>query len=292
MSRHLWLPIFMGAGKIAVFEPETSAYLNTITIPNDSTVFYPATAQEITGAQIWTAVNNYVLTLKADDIAGPGWTNSGTATCLMFRDYLFIGGTAVRHSYNLARPSNPFNFFGSWGHDRFGITGNGANTYATDGFRNGDLPVLNAVYTGGIQQDNGAAGSTSWLHGSRVSAGSQELSIARSSNDIFMAALSGAQTFTQASMTGDLSQRRVNNIGINSFKYANGVLQRQDNLANTVVPVAFDDALGALNQGGTFVLPFNGSIRQHFIANEVTLAQNDAWYAARVALQTALNRMP
>lgn len=292
MSRHLWLPIFMGAGKVAVFEPETSAYLLTIGIPNDGTVFYPATPQEITGAQIWTLVNNYVLALKAADIAGFGWTNFATATGIMYRDYPMIGGTAPAHSYNLANPSAPMTYFGSWVHNQLGAIGNGANTYGIDGFRNGDLAVINAVYAGGMQVDLGASGSTFWLHGSRQSAGAQELAIARSGGTIFSASLASAITFTSATLTGDFAKRRVNQSGINTFNYINGVQVRQDDFSNTVVPVALDHPLGALNQGGSFTLPFNGEIRHHFIANEITLAQHNAWHAARVALQTALNRLP
>jgi hypothetical protein len=296
MSRHLWLPIFMGAGKIAVFEPETSAYLITIGIPNDGTVFYPATAQEITGSQIWTAVNNYVLALKAADIAGAGWTNSGTATCLMLRDYLFIGGTALRHGYNLANPNASSTFFGSWVHDGLGITGNGANTYAVDGVRNTDLADKREVYHGHISVDFGSpAGGGMWVWGARIPG--LELSYLRINTNAYGCPNTGiapAQAFSGTVVfTGDFAQRRINFLGQNVFSYWNGN-QVNVNTAETTVPadINLDVYIGALNQNNAVVNPFLGTIRHHFIANEATLAQHNAWHAARVALQTALHRMP
>jgi hypothetical protein len=284
----------MGAGKIAVFEPETSAYLITIGIPNDGTVFYPATAQEITGSQIWTAVNNYVLALKAADISGAGWTNSGTATCIMLRDYLFIGGTALRHGYNLANPNANANFFGSWVHDGLGITGNGANTYAVDGVRNTDLADKRELYHGAITVANATVNQ--WVYGVRVSFGADELSLVGLGTNIY-----GVPNFNISTgalfngvlvLTGDFAQRRNLGAGINTFQYYNGSEIGSLDIANNPADLNLDLYIGALNQNNALINPFNGNIRQHLLANGATLAQHNAWHAARVALQTALNRMP
>ena len=77
----------------STFDPDAQAYLEAVGIPNDSTIFYVSTPQEITGAEIWTAVNNYFLGIKADGI----YTKKKAI-------YLFIGGTASAHKYNAKDP--------------------------------------------------------------------------------------------------------------------------------------------------------------------------------------------
>lgn len=297
MSRHLWLPIFMGAGKVAVFEPETSAYLITIGIPNDATVFYPATPQEITGAQIWTLVNNYVLALKAADIAGQGWTNQATATCLMLRDYPMIGGTASAHGYNVANPAASATYFGSWTHNELGAIGNGANTYAVDGIRQTNLSDKRELYHGHILVDGGSpAGGGMWVSGARI-AGVVELSFVRLNTDVYgcpnTIIVSANRFIGSNEFTGDFSQRRNNVAGVNTFTYLNGTqVNSASSPTTTPTDINLDLYIGGLNQNNALVNPFLGTIRHHFIANGATLAQHNAWYAARVALQTGLNRMP
>jgi len=298
MSVHFWIPIFAGNAALTVFEPETSAYLITIGIPNDNTIFYASTPQEITGAQIWTAVNNYVLALKAADIAGQNWDNIGTATCTVLRDYLFIGGTATRHAYNLADSTKNLNFFGSWTHNALGIIGNGSNTYANDGIRNTNLTDKREVYHGLISSDGGSpAGGGMWVYGARTAPGNIELSALRVGSNLYLNPNTGilsGNIFTAVSLfTGDLSQRRTSASGNNNFNYFNGTQIAQSNVGTTVPnDINLDLYVGALNQNNNLVNPFLGGIRHHFIANHATLAQHNAWYAARIALATALNRVP
>jgi hypothetical protein len=90
----------------------------------------------------------------------------------------------------------------------------------------------------------------------------------------------------------DFSQIRRNTGGNNCFSYLNG-LQVQNYMYNAAsAAVNLDNYIGALNQNGTLTLPYTGTIRHAFIANVLTLSQHNAWYAARNALQTALNRVP
>lgn len=298
MSRAFFRAMF-GSGAPVLAEPETVAYLTFAGIPDDATVFYAATAQEITGAQIWTAVNNYVLALKAADIAGANWTNAGTATCIVVRDNLFIGGTALRHSYNLADPTKNLTFFGSWVHDALGIRGNGANTYANDGIRNTDLASLVALYHGFTVLDGGSgAGGGMWLGGARIP-GVQEFSHLRINTNLYgcpntiIASIGIYSGSLAVNHSGDFAQQRNSGGGgNNTTQYINGVPALSGFFGNVPQALNMDIYVGGLNQNGTLVNPFLGDIRHAFIANGLTLAQHNAWFAARNALQTALNRVP
>jgi len=92
---------------VSSFEAETTAYMNAIGIPNDSTVYYATTPQETTGTALWTAVDTFVKGLK-----------SNTILTKMKAIYPFIGGTAATHKWNLINPQDTdaayrLTFFGS-----------------------------------------------------------------------------------------------------------------------------------------------------------------------------------
>jgi hypothetical protein len=81
------------------------------------------TDASITDATQKGAINQLVLDLKAASI----WTKIVAA-------YPFVGGTSLKHSYNLRNTSQyQMTFLNSWTHDANGITGNGGNTYAFTG---------------------------------------------------------------------------------------------------------------------------------------------------------------
>ncbi len=98
------------------FDSDTITYMNVLGIANDSTIYYPSTAQQITGAGLWNAVNNLVVQLKLNGI----WERSSTI-------YPYVGGTAERHKYNLKNPVNSdaafrLSFYNSWTHTGAGAT--------------------------------------------------------------------------------------------------------------------------------------------------------------------------
>jgi hypothetical protein len=279
------------------FEPETIEYLTFMDIDNDGTIYYENTPQEITGSQLWSAIDTYIYTLKMGNIAGPNWTNTPTATCIVLRDNLYIGGTALRHSYNIADPTRNLTFYGGWIHNQFGIVGNGANTYGNDGLRTNSLNSLMGVYHGFVVIDGGSpAGGGMWWGGCRIP-GVQELSHLRINtnqygcpNTIILSSgvYSGA---VDINYTGDFSQLRRPISGTNMFQYVNGTQVRESSISNTPQQLELDIYVGALNQGGNTVNPFLGTIQQSFIANDLTPEQHTIWYNARLALQTALNRI-
>ena len=108
----------------ASFDTDAQAYLNACLIPNDGTIYYNGTAQQITGAEIWTAVNAYYVGAKAD-----GFYTKDKAF------YLFIGGTASAHKFNGKDPrdldvANRLVFNGTITHNSLGFVPNGSTGYA------------------------------------------------------------------------------------------------------------------------------------------------------------------
>ena len=122
-----------------IYEAETTSYMNAVAIPNDNTVYYATTPQEITGAALWTSVDTFVAALKTNSILSK-----------MKAIYPFIGGTAATHKWNLINPQDTdaayrLVFFGSLIHSKTGMQGNGSNTYANT------KAVHNAIFTLGSE---------------------------------------------------------------------------------------------------------------------------------------------
>ena len=115
------LVIAMSASVSAGADTDVSAYLTAIGVPNDGTVYYPGTAQQITGAQIWTAVTNFIAGLKGD----------GTYP-LIDHLLLMIGGTAAAHKIDFKNPTGSGIDFlgGGWVHSGTGAKPNGTTSYA------------------------------------------------------------------------------------------------------------------------------------------------------------------
>ena len=108
---------------VSSYEAETTAYMNAVGIPNDTTVYYATTPQEITGAAMWTAIDNYVKALKDNLIYSK------------FKAiYPLIGDTVLKMKWNLKNPLDTdaafrLAFFGSGILSATGWTGNGLNAY-------------------------------------------------------------------------------------------------------------------------------------------------------------------
>jgi len=134
-----------------IYEAETTSYMNAVAIPNDNTVYYATTPQEITGAALWTSVDTFVAALKTNSILSK-----------MKAIYPFIGGTAATHKWNLMNPLDTdaayrLTFFGSLVHNEFGMKGNGSNSYAnTNAFHNAVFTLNSESF--GTYQGNALAG--------------------------------------------------------------------------------------------------------------------------------------
>ena len=110
-------------------DADAANYLAAVGIINDATVYYAGTPQEITGAAIYTAMNNFVGTLKSEGVYAK-----------LKAVYPLIGGNAGNHKWNLINPQDTnaahrLNFYGTFTHSATGIKGDGvAGTYQDTNF--------------------------------------------------------------------------------------------------------------------------------------------------------------
>jgi len=123
--------LLTGVGASNRYEIETIRYMRAIGVPNDGTVYFAGTAQEITGAQAWEVFNVHFLELK-----GKGEINNSVNLLPLFiilRPY--FGGSATTNKFNAKNPSDTDGafrqtYFGGLTHSRLGCKGNGTNGYA------------------------------------------------------------------------------------------------------------------------------------------------------------------
>lgn len=123
--------IWCGSYSFFSYQPETTAYLTAIAVPDDSTVYYSATAQQILGSEIWTAIDTFVISLKNAFSLTLGVNNLSTKFPAI---YPMIGGTATAHKYNLSDAqdldaSYRLAFSGGITHSRTGADPNGSNGF-------------------------------------------------------------------------------------------------------------------------------------------------------------------
>lgn len=114
-------------------EPETTAYLKNpdVNILDDGTVYFPSTPYEITGTEIWVALDLCVVSWK--NSLGLPLKRDNLRTKFKFI-YPRIGGTATAHRINLVDPSTFIGTFsGGWTHDGSGALPNGTNGYMATG---------------------------------------------------------------------------------------------------------------------------------------------------------------
>lgn len=124
---------------VPIYDADTTAYMNALVIANNSTVYFSGTPQERTGAQLWTAVDALVVSLKTASL----WTR-------FYVICLFLGGTAARHKLNLKNPLDTdgafrLAFSGGWTHSATGSLPNGTDGYARTFFN----PFVNFTTTSG-----------------------------------------------------------------------------------------------------------------------------------------------
>jgi hypothetical protein len=132
-----------GIGKVYLGTKEiVKAYLGNKVVYNSAPALDPDAeafllAASITDATITDAINNLVLSLKADSI----WTK-------MQAIYPFVGGTASTHKFNLKDPRDldaafRLTFFGSPTHDANGVQWNGSSQYADTHLNENTILTLN-----------------------------------------------------------------------------------------------------------------------------------------------------
>jgi len=146
------------AAPVISYEAETTSYMNAVAIPDDTTVYYATTPQEITGAAIWTAVDDYVKEVRA--------------FYYKFKAiYLFLGDTALQMKWNLKNPLDTdaafrLAFFGSGTLSATGWKGNGTNAYLETFLNQSTVLALNNESVGYyIRTPDDASGYTAGVLG-------------------------------------------------------------------------------------------------------------------------------
>ena len=118
----------------ASYDAKTTAYMNAVGTPNDSTAsIYP----NKTNADIWNLCEQVVQYINTNN----AWPGVKTL-------HLMQGNTAIKNSYNLKDTTTfPMTFYGGWIHDAQGNKGNGTNTYGKFGFiSSAELSSVNSAF--------------------------------------------------------------------------------------------------------------------------------------------------
>lgn len=125
---------------VITYEPETEAFLTALGVSNDSTTYMGSTAYEITGANLWTYTDAFVVDIKTALGLTLGVNNLSTRVAFW---YPAILDTSSAHSYNLVDPTQyQITWVGGVSHDGAGWYGNGTNGYGDTG-----CSMLSAGYT-------------------------------------------------------------------------------------------------------------------------------------------------
>lgn len=262
--------------------PLTTAYLTAISIPNNGTIYYPGTAQEITGAQIWSAVNAFEQS---------GYTHGWLA--IKKAIYLFIGGTASTHSVNFLNPAlvsgDPLfiNWFGGMTHSKTGIVGNAINGYGSFNKRPGDIFTANH-YQAGIYVRTNVAGDTVILGQFNSTTECFIVKHTDSTQENFSNTFSDKAVYNTANkrgwIVGGKDSSSHNYIDKNGVRVANGTG------GGTLSPNPGSLLLSAFGIGVSPTAFDNNEYACVILSDSDTEASNANEYAAVQALQTALHR--
>lgn len=267
-------------------EPETTAYMTAAGIPNDSTVYFPATAYQITGSAMWTALDDLVVGLK--NLFG---LTLGVSSLLNQFVYFFprLGGTATAHAVDLVSGFSG-TFSGGWTHDGSGALPNGVNAYFNTGYLRTNL-----------SQNNVSAGFWSKTDANGLFADFGSINGANAT--FLMYARNGGNTITRLSSTsndsvatadslGHFSMSRDNSANYRVFK--NGSLVATHTRASTGYTLA-QPILEACtnNDPSTGVTPIQYSPRKrtiHYAGLNISTADMASFHTILNTFETALNR--
>ena len=129
-------------------DADAANYLAAVGIINDATVYYAGTPQEITGSAIYTAMNNFVGTLKSAGVYAK-----------LKAVYPLIGGNAGNHKWNLINPQDTdaahrVVWFGSGIHSKTGFKGDASTAYGDTNFNQSFHSELNNESFGFYSRSN------------------------------------------------------------------------------------------------------------------------------------------
>jgi hypothetical protein len=232
---------FLPPTDVAIWQPETIAYLGAAVIPDDTSLYFGGTAYQITGAEIWTALDACVVGWKTD--LGLTLFQNNLSTRFNFI-YPRIGGTAATNAINLVdATSGTFN--GGWTHDGSGALPNGTNGYFATGilfneFTQNDMSFGfdSKTDTDGVYADFGCLSGT---------------------GNLLIYGRNGGNLITRLSSGGNDSTATTTSLGVLSTKRDNSanykVYQEGSLLATKTVsslsPNSLEIIEGAVSNGGS-----------------------------------------
>lgn len=120
----------------AAFQPETIAFFDAANIDYDDTVYNEGTDQELTGIEMWGAIDAFVVALKNYNL----WNKMKVI-------YPYVGGTITSHSFNLVDPENfKQTYYGFVDALPTGNQGDGIGSYANTAFTLADFDLNNSTH--------------------------------------------------------------------------------------------------------------------------------------------------
>jgi hypothetical protein len=263
------------------YQPETTAYLNALAVPNDSTVYFSGLDQQIIGSVVWTKIDAFVITLKTAFGLTLGVNNLSTKVPAI---YPFWGGTAAMTKFNLAdaqdlNASFRMGWNGGVTHSATGIAFNGTNgygnTYLTPSSKYGTnlygyVYAINSYTTGVLMGSrNGSCADFDYSEINGVSI-----------NRIFTSITGGVSTNVTS----------LYRTGTTQLKY------RRNGSQQTLASVYFDSVtnpiyVGAYDDYGTGVILYsNASLKTYSIISQPTDADITTLENAITQLNIDLNR--
>ena len=261
------------AAPVSSYEDETTSYMNAVAIPDDTTVYYATTTQEITGAAIWTAVDNYVKSLKDNLIYSK------------FKAiYPLIGDTVLQMKWNLKNPLDTdaafrLAFFGSGILSATGWKGNGANAYLETFLNQSTHITANSESVGYYLRTSSSVG----FEGGVLATGNIGTSFIIRPTSFFRCQSGGERSLSLANTTGLIAISRLNS--------TNYKVQSRDNLTlSTQTSTTRPNKtfwIGDINGNSS---PSNKEYAFSYISEGLTDAELLSHNTAVENLQTALKR--
>lgn len=261
-----------------VYDTDALAFLTATGISDNASIYYPTTAYQITGHNIWLAINQWYVDMKA----------AGLYNLVAVR-YHFVGGTATSHSYNGINPAvNALTYVGSPAHGPRGMSTSGA--YARTGLIPATSLNLNSTgisYFGQFDINATAvmlgASDASYINGLYILPqiiGGIDYSRANSSNSNAIAA-AGTAGLNSIMRTSAMNVSRYHD----TTTYYNSTADAATGLTTS------DIWLGALNRGGTVDLVCSNILSDATIWNTgLNSTQHGNFNTIDHALQIRLNR--
>lgn len=273
-----------------VYEPETEAYLNALGVSNDSTTYMGSTVYEITGANLWTYLNNFVVNVK--NIFGLTLGSNNLSTQFKFIYPRFLD-TSSAHRYNLVTGLQDATYFGGWTHDGGGATPNGTNgyvdlniNYTTANFTNNNQSF------GFFSKTNTSAGI--YADFGMINDGRSNAVMYTNGTDIVTRLNSETnKTLTLSSSLGVLSMSRTSSTQYKTFRNGLSIGTNTDNsTAMYIPPQGFKLVEGALYNAGSLSVAFFSPRKRTWFWGGLGMTDSQMldFYNELANIETLLNR--